>query len=397
MEADLIPEILPVDSRLSLTGEVAPFRLALSKISRIVPSKEVVPGTSQAHIKAVAPESGSEGYARVTATDGSTSISTLWAEGLTILRSGQALIPAAKLIDVLNLCPTSSFTLVILGNEAVLRSGNAQWRIQLLPGNSLPPLAATEDSPKQLVERVPFLISMKAAYLAASHTPARVSLMQIQVKDGWATGIDGSRVHRSRFPDHHGEFTLPEGVVIELIRLLRDSEEKYIEIASGEGYTSFHCGVDYLIAPQMLVDFPDIEPMLVRASMGLRAKLTLNVAELREVLKRVRVNADPEFAAVFVNIDPKSADGLAVSLTCRDRQRNASYERIQIVSWEGPDAPLELCINHRLVSDLLSCYPFSTISFHLGEDTSTTKSGLYVEVDGSFIALIQQMRSDYFN
>ena len=396
-DPELIPEILPVDSRLVVSGSVSDFIDVLSRVSRVIPSKEVIPGTAHVLLEAKARSASTAGHVRTTASDGVNTLSAVFSDNLQVRVAGKALIPGTKFISILKLAPTDSFGLQVLGNEAIIRSGQAQWRVQLVPGSSLPDLPPVDALQRVEIERLPFLEALEGSVRAASHAAARSSLMQVKVDEGSITGMDGNRIHRCSYSDDCPlEVSIPVGTCQELIRMLKASDDSHLGAGSDGKHMVFAIGKDFLISSSLLVEFPDVDPLLIRAGMNVKHRLSIERDPLRAAITRVRVNADPDYSSIFLLISRGSEGEWGVSVRAQDRQRNSALETVP-ATWNGPQEVRDFCVNHRNLTDLLDSYEESTVVFQVGDDTQSVKSPLLVEDDGKFIGLIQQMRSDYLD
>lgn len=390
LDQELIPEILPVDSRLFVSGPVSDFIDIISRALRVVPTKEVIPGTAHVLLEAKPRKSGTQSHLRASGTNGSITVSAV-GQDITVTRDGSALIPGQKFLSILKMAPERDVSVNVVGNQAILRSGRAQWRVQLVPGGSLPSIPDISSLEQAQVASQPFLVALKAAILASSSSTARSSLMQVRVEDGFITAMDGNRIHRKAFgpEDDSLSLSIPLSTCLEVVKLLESSSEEHFLIGSGGKNMAFLADRDYIVSSALVTEFPEVEPILVRASMQSKYEFTVAVSELKSAVQRVRVNADPDFSAIFLSLD-----GESLSVRSQDSQGNSAYEQIELEArWEFD--PRELCVNHKHLTDLLDSYPDEYVTFQVGEDSQSVKSPLLVESDGDFVGLLQQMRSDY--
>jgi len=394
-DSELIPEILPTDSRLFVSGEVADFLDIISRALRVVPAKESIPGTAHVLLEAKPRKGGTHSHLRATGTDGSITVSSV-GQDIEVTREGAALIPGQKFLTILKMAPKDTISINVVGNQALLRSGKAQWRVQLAPGDSLPSIPDISVLDQVEIQRLPFLRALKSAVLAASHLPARASLMQVHVFKGAITAMDGNRLHRAHFStsDDALNMSIPLSTCLEVIKLLESSSEEHVLIGSSRKTMAFLVDTDYIVSSALVTDFPEVEPILVRAGMQARYEFTVDAQELKSAVQHVRVNADPDYSAIFLTLEHSTRDGQFLSVRSLDQQGNSAYEQID-VTWDGGQDTRELCVNHRNLTDLLDCFGDEPVSFKVGEDFQSVKSPLLVESDSRFTGLLQQMRSDY--
>ena len=395
-DSELVPEILPVDSRLVAVGSASAFLDIISRALRVVPDKEVVSGTSYVKLDAREARSGTADFVRATATDGTLIVSAVEGD-VSVRHQGSILIPGQKICSILKTVPEDRILFQVSGTEAIIRSGRSQWKVQLPPGDSLPAAPDVSKLEAVPVPRVEFLASLKAAEASASKTAARSSLMQVKVEQGHITGTDGNRIHRSYYDqDSPLDFSIPLATCQEVMRLLAASEDSHLLVGTDGKTMVFSIDKDYVISSHMLVDFPDIEPLLIRSSMNIKHTLSVDSEALRKAAERVRVNSDPEFSSVFLMVTKDNEGTWGAALRSKDRQGNSAHEFFP-ANWDGPQEPREFCVNHKHLISLLDSYPKTRVNFHVGDDTRSSKSPLVIEDDSIFVGLVQQMRADYMD
>lgn len=396
-DLELSPEILPVDARLSVRA-AAPILVSLfERAASIAPNKEIVVGTAFSLLEAFPAESGVASYVQVTATDGEHSLAVV-ADEVTVVLAGAALLPAKKVLDILRLVPEDLVRIDVLGTSAVIRSGQAVWTVQTPTGDSLPPLPDVSGISLVPVGREKFLTALVAVRKAVSTQSARFSLMQMQVKNQNLTGADGARAHRLRVNELpvNLEMDIPVKVLDELAKALSKSQGDSFELGADDAHLAFRIDRDILIAQRLLLPFPDVEKMFLGPALNNQHRLEVNTKDLAAVIRRVRINADPEYAGVYLGIlpCPKDASGAEqwlLKVRARDKTGNSATESLP-VRWEGPKGARELCLNHRQMLDLLSSYDYEQIIFSVGDDTKTTKRPLLLEdQEHGFTAVVAQM------
>lgn len=399
-DQELVPEMLPVDARLSIKGSVKTLQRLFERAASVAPSKEVILGTSFALLEAFEASPNSVSYARITATDGEQTVSVV-AEGVTVAMSGQVLLPAKRIYDILKLAPEEITKVEVLGSTATVRSGRAQWTVQTPTGDSLPPLANADTVKFQDVPVKSFLNGLVTARKAVGHV-FRNALMQLDIANGSITGSDGSRLHRQKmegFPTSLS-MTIPLAVVDELIKALKETDKEEIEVGVSESHLAFRFGAESLIANRLMLPYPNVENLVLEPAFTNSHALTVNSDDLRSVVQRVRVNADQEYSSIFLVLIPgkKDSEGntsFTLAVRVRDASHNAAQE-IMDCQFIGGSKTRELCLNHKYLTDLLEAYGEETAIFQLGDDTKTVRTPLFLEdTMTGFTAVVQQMNSDW--
>lgn len=398
---ELAPEILPVDARLSIRGTAVGLAALFDRAASVSPTKEIIAGTAYSLLEAFSAENGTASYIQVTSTDGEHSLVVV-ADGVQVILAGAALLPAKKVLDILKLAPEEMVRLDVIGNSARIRSGQAQWTVQTPAGDALPPMPDVSDIELVGMSREKFLEALVVARKAASTQTARSSLMQVQVKNRTITGADGSRGHRQRVDELsiHTEMDIPLKVVDELIRALQKSESSEFELGGNDQHLAFRIDQDILIAQRLLLRFPDVEKMFLGPALNNEHLLTIKADDFAAVVKRVRVNADPDFAGIYIGLVPgkKDDDGYthhAVRIRARDKTGNSAQETLQC-RWEGPAGAREILVNHKHLLDLLTSYSGELIRFRVGDDSKTMRRALYLDdPESGFTAVIGQMMPNW--
>lgn len=402
-DPDLAPEILPVDARLSIKGPTEKIRMLFeraSSVSAISAEKEVLHGTSLAQLEGILGNSDAVPHARIIATDGEQTISVV-VDGITVLMAGDVLLPARKVLDCLKLAPEATVKIEVIGSTANITSGRAQWHVQAVVNSSLPPLASVEGIEMHSVPRQGFLSALKVVRKAvsAAHRPA---LMQCSIEQGHISSSDGNRMLRQTIPGLPKDLvlTIPVKVMDELIRALGKTQDDYFELGADPRYLVFTFGDDSLIAKRLILSFPNIESMLLEPAFSNQNTLRVDREELLKVIERVRVNADPDYAAIWMALIPGMKDStghvpFSLAVRAKDPQRNTAQE-IMECEYIGPAKPKEICVNHHFLTDLLDSYGEEEIFFKLGVDTKSTRMPLFVEDSTvGFSGVIAQLRAEF--
>jgi len=194
-DSEFVPEILPVDARLSIKASVSKLLALFSRAAAVLPQREVIPGTAHALLEAVQTTNTQAAHLRITASDGDQTVSVV-VDDISVLMAGAVLVPAKRISDILKLAPSATAKIEVIGTAAIIRSGRAQWTVQIPVGDSLSTLLDVSGIELQTVAIGPFVNALSIARKAAS-TSARLALSQVQVRNQTVTGCDGGRLHRA--------------------------------------------------------------------------------------------------------------------------------------------------------------------------------------------------------
>lgn len=388
-DQELVPDILPVDARLSISGQVSEMLELFDRAVAIVPSKPIIENTEFVLLETFDATISQIAHTQITATDGERCVAAL-NDTLKIGMFGAVLLPGKKVLDILKLAPQPTAQLTVLGNTATIRSGRAVWTIQTPVGDSLPPFPDVSDITLHSVDRKAFLRALEVTRKAVASSTARMSLMQSKVTDGKMVACDSARLHKVAIEDFpkHLDFTMPVALMDDAIRSLRAFDDDYFEMGAGGSTVVFRFGQDLLMGQRLLLGYPNIDTLTLQPAMLNEESLIVDSTELAAVIKRVRVSADPEYASLYLSIRPTKVDKQtkwSLTVSARDKARNSSQEKLD-VQYTGGTKAREICVNHKYFLDMLESLQSELVEFKLGEKTAP----LYV-TDGDFIGVLNPM------
>lgn len=395
LEDDLVPEILPASAAMSITAPVAKLRILFSRAAGVSPTKEVIPGTAFALLEAIPSSTTQVAHVRITASDGEQTVSVV-EDGVSVKIPGAVLLPPRRVLDILKLAPTDVVDISVVGSTALVRSGRARWTVQVPVGEitDLSALADVGTITTTPVPLKPFLRALRGARVAASTSNARVSLMQVRIKDGSILACDGGRLHKVSAAglDPSIDTTIPIRVVDELVRALDASSDPQIMMGVDDRFLVFDVGDEgSIVAQKMILPFPEMQDLILGPQLTNTLKLLVNRVELHEAIMRVRVNADPDIAVVVLSTvrGTRSADDWTLEVQSRDRSGNTAQESVEC-QWDGK--PMSVAYNHHHLTDLLATCSSELLSLRLGNDTKSTKTPLLIEdPESGIVGVVQQV------
>lgn len=401
LEGDLAPEILPVDARLSVSADKAVLQKMFERAAALAPTKEIIQGSSYALIETFEDNAESDAFLRVSATDGEQTLA-LRREDVAVKMAGKALIPAKRVVDILKLAPSDLVHIEVLGDRTLIRSGRAQWTVKTPTGDSLPPLPNVDAVKMWDVPVEGFLraLTVTRKAVAGSYRP---TMMQAEVANGHMTASDGGRLHRQEVEglSKNLTFTIPAKVMDELMKALRNYESENFSLGVSDGHLSFRFGSDTLIASRLLLAFPNVDNMLLEPAFTNEDALAVVRQDLIDVIQRVRVNADQDYASVFLALTPGKKDEngkvkVTLAVRTRDPLGNTAQEAVHCGFKGTLKKAREICVNHKYLTDLLSSTDSDAVLLRLGTDTKTQKYPIFLEDKNSgFSGVVQQMRTDW--
>jgi DNA polymerase III sliding clamp (beta) subunit (PCNA family) len=396
---DADPELIPrphnVEVRLHVEGSAKDFITVLDRSAAIVPRREVIPGTKFARLRAGRATAKTASFVEVAANDGERSVRTI-TDRLAVYVEGQILVPADRLIEILKRTPDPQVSLEVQGGSLTIRSGRALWTVALPKGRDLPVAYQPWAEPLHTVERQSFLGALHAVEPATGSPTGRPSMAQIHVKNRFLMACDGIRIHRIEVPSLPDiEFSIPASALPELIRLLKSGDGTDAFIGANARLVQVEVGQTQMTMQQLAVPFPgSVESIISTAAISNTDRLVVDPTVLLGCVSRVRVNADPDHAQINLTVlptDGKTGHDLVVH--ARDRNGNAAQE-VMPCQYTGAKRQVDLVLHKQHLMDLLSIYDDEFLSMHLGADSLTKSSAVYVEeIDSGLTMVLQQMRT----
>lgn len=391
-DSELIPEIVALDARLSISAEVEKLIPLFAAVAAIAPAKEIIPGTSYVMLEGVDATATSVSYVRASATDGDRSLAVI-EDSVTVHLAGAVLMPGKKILDILRLINADKVRIDVLGSAVMIRAGRAQWSVQTPKINNLPPFADVSNVELHPVDRKDFITALETVQKSAAKSSARMSLMQAELKQSKLTTCDGSRVHRVQLSDIPKAIhtTIPMNLLDSAIRELRTLEDDTFLFGANKSTVVFHMGRNVLMGQKLTLEYPNVDHLMLEPAMLNSEELTLDPKELAATVKRVRINADPEFMAIILTV--RQIKGVwNVVISARDKNGNASQE-VMPVSYVGPDSEKEIVVNHKFLTEFLDCIHVDEITFKLGHSTKNKQAPVLAS-SGNFTGVLMPMAAN---
>jgi DNA polymerase III sliding clamp (beta) subunit (PCNA family) len=387
-EDDLVPEIMPVDARLSFSAQSHTLIALFSSAVDVAPAKEIIANTSYVMIEAFDEKKTIE----VSATDGERAITVI---GPALVRlHGRALLPGKRMLDILKLTD-ETVRVDVIGTTATIRAGRAVWTVTTPSADATLPLGLSmEEAEWTPVPRTELLHALELTLPAVSRTTARQSLMQAEVSKSQITACDGVRAHKVPVPSLDKDFktTLPLRFIETAIKELRGSHEEMALLLTDHSTVALALGKNRLYTQRLNFDFPAVNHLVLGPALQNDETLTVNLHELVGAIKRVRVNADPEYSALFLSIRHVKGDWILL-VRARDKEGNASQELLNC-EYVGPASQRDIALNHRYLLEFLDCMEGPEVELRLGESTKMKQAPVYHESD-KFVGSLQPMAPNF--
>lgn len=286
---------------------------------------------------------------------------------------GAVTVGAKKLQDILRSLPEGTdVSLVLEDKRLTVRGGKSRFALQTLPAEDFPRMALSEgDARTFTVTQKQFrqLLAQTQYAMAAQDVRYYLNGLLLLVDGGElrAVATDGHRLaYASMALEGEGvaalprqEMILPRKTVIELNRLLADSDEP-LELALTPNQVRFTFGNVVLVSKLIDGKFPDYERVIPAQ---LRNTLTLERSTLLSSLVRVKILTNEKFSGVRL----VAADN-ALKLNAANAEQEEAQEELE-VAYSGE--PLDVGFNVNYLLDVLNNTHAETIEWHFNDANSS--------------------------
>lgn len=390
-------ELVEVDAHIAFSIKREILTAYLSRILPVLPNKETIPGSSLVHLTAHEAKSNSLAFVSFYATNGEQQV-LFDVDGPRVIRAGSVSVPAKRLLEVARLAPKKWVHLQAVGGVLYVRSGNVRWNIQVDSSKKTPTFIRNDEIYPIDIPRWSFLDALKIVLKASPENTARESLQQVQIKDGYATVCDGSRLHRkqiSEFPAKT-DFNLQIPSARLLVKALENSDSELITLEMSKTAMLFDIGTEKFITQRSILPFPKVDGLFIAPALRNEHTLTVERADLVDSINRVKINSDPASATVSLSVVQVDHNVFNLKVAARDLGGNSSEDIIEC-QWFGPDKFAPMFFHYKKLLDLLQTTTDEFVFLKLGDDPAKgQKSPMYMnEPEDGLTVVLQQKPAIY--
>lgn len=326
---------------------------------------------------------GAEDAAVVTLTGTDLEVELVGQLAATVDLPGSVTIPARKFVDIVRQLPDGvEIGVELTGDKVVIRSGRFKSSLSTLPAIDFPTVDSTAAEVSTVVEASQFkrLLDQTAFGMAIQDVRFFLNGMLLEVGANYLRSVttDGHRLSLATQKCENGErvhkqVIVPRKGVLELLRLLADSEG---EVRLELGSSHLHASTNVLSMTTKLIDgrFPDYERVIPRNG----DKVVVADREaFHQMLSRTAILSNEKYRAIRFVL----ADGL-ITLSASNAEHESAQESLS-VEYAGPE--VEIGFNAGYVQDVLSVLKGSEIRLTLHDENSSavledpdTEDALYV-------------------
>lgn len=355
----------------------------LEKAGMVIPTKDVMPVLKNFLLEV------KEDRLDVVATDMELYVVAM-TDLVQVSQPGRAVFPAHKLLSIVREAEDGELTIRVCDSEATLQVGRASWNLKLVDGSTYPDLPNIDAPGDTFVNRAQFTKALKSVKHAASTDSYKAHLRMVDVSNGQMRASDGVRFQQvpiSGCPD----MQLPLNAVADLVKILSASQSADFSVQEDEECLIFKVSGDVFIAQKLNATFPDMDEAILKPALANEDELVVSRHELESAIKRVRITANPETAAVALLLQ---GDKLVIS--SRDKEGSGASESMD-VAWQSSDR--KLAFNHQQLLQMLSMGDSPTCHFWVAPDVKKTRPGaiLMKDEESGGVGVLNQIRADWLD
>jgi DNA polymerase III subunit beta len=279
-------------------------------------------------------------------------------------------VGARKLFDILRALPEGSeVTLVLQDKRLQVKSGKSRFNLQTLPAEDFPRLALAESSgtrfsvPQSLLRSLLGLVQYAMAqqdiryYLNGLLMVIEDGQLKLVATDGHRLAFASREAGKKDLPKQ--EVILPRKTIIELSKLLEDSDEPVaVELSGTQAKFSF--GKVVLVSKLVDGKFPDYGRVIPQTQVK---KLKLDRVVLLQALQRAAILTSDKFRGVRWIL----SDG-SLKISCSNTEQEEAQEELD-VAYKGEG--LDIGFNVSYLVDVLNNLDVAEIECGLGDSNSS--------------------------
>ena len=298
-------------------------------------------------------------------------------------------VGARKLLDILRALPEGSEVALSLQEKRLqLKSGKSRFTLQTLPAEDFPRLAAAEGEvtrfsvPQKLLKTQLGLVQYAMAqqdiryYLNGLLMVVEDNLLNLVATDGHRLAFTSREIGIKGVP--HQEVILPRKTIIELSKLLDDSDEPVaIEVSASQ--VRFAFGSVVLVSKLVDGKFPDYSRVIPKSQ---PKSLRLDRVSLLQALQRAAILTSDKFRGVRWLL----SDG-SLKILCSNTEQEEAQEELD-VDYKGDS--LDIGFNVGYLLDVLNHLDVKEVLCGLGDANSSAL--ITVPGKGDFKYVVMPMR-----
>ena len=296
-------------------------------------------------------------------------------------------VAARKLLDILRALPEGEVSLTLSNKRLTVQSGKSRFNLQTLGAEEFPTVAVAEqfDTHVSLPQKtLKHLFNMVHFSMAQQDIRYYLNglLLVVDGNNVIAVATDGHRLAYCQVPTEEAfarqEVIIPRKTIIELQRLLEDSDEP-VQIAIASNQIKLNFADIELISKLVEGKFPDFNRVVPK---GYVNNFSIGRESLLKSLQRAAIMTSDKFKGIRCVITPGS---MKISSTNADQE-----EAVEDIEIDYAGDSVDIGFNVTYLLDVLNNLKCDQINIALGDSTSSAL--ITVPGQEDFIYVVMPMR-----
>jgi len=279
-------------------------------------------------------------------------------------------------------------------NKVQVKAGKSHFSLQTLPAEDFPKISALAESQrtiklsqgslKKLLDSVQYAMAQQDIryYLNGLLLIDDASNIRVVATDGHRLALithsTGTKPEQETESAKKQEVILPRKSIIELIKLLNDSDDEVI-IEIGQNQVRFSFSNIIMISKIVEGKFPDYNKVV---PINYQNKVEINRIQLLHALQRASILSNEKFSGVRLVLTQNS-----LRIICSNNEQEEAQEELEI-NYEG--TPLDIGFNVRYLLDVLNNSHDENITCSFGDVNSSAL--ITVPSNDNFKYVVMPMR-----
>lgn len=300
--------------------------------------------------------------------------------------SGQITLPGRKLFDICKALPDSAPVELYQEKERViLKSGRSRFTLSTLPANDFPNIDEQKANLEFSISQKKLRYLIQRTYFSMAQQDVRYylngMLIEVSAKTFRTVATDGHRLAANTIDApfeqaHRTQVIVPRKGILELLRLLDDSE-KEVKVIIGTSHIRVTHN-DYTFTSK-LVDgrFPDYERVIPKNG---DKKVIIDRDELKQAIQRAAILCNEKFHGIRFEFRKN-----LLRLSAHNPEQEAAEEELAI-DYDKED--LDIGFNFTYILDILNALKPGPVKFTFSDSSSSLRiEEPDTEGDSIFVAM----------
>lgn len=278
-------------------------------------------------------------------------------------------LPARKLIDICKALPENAkIKITIENNKAVIRSGKSRFTLGVLPAQDYPSIEPSATNETISVNQASFKRLLEKTQFAMAQQDVRYYLngMLLEIQNGTVKTVatDGHRLAMSELkeaasPELDLQVIIPRKAIVELIRLLDDSDNE-VKIELSSNHVRFYIGATIFTSKLIDARFPDYHRVMPDQA---DKKMVAEKVLLKQSLQRASILSNEKYRGIRFKLSNN-----LLQLQAHNPEQEEAEEEIEVEFSEGN---ITIGFNVSYVLDVIGSLSGENVEMMLNDSNSS--------------------------